>query len=724
MTVPKIVLQQDETDCGVACLLSVIRYHGGYNTLENLRRLSGSNVTGTTLLGLYTAACQTGFTASGCEADMTALAAHQEPCILHVVKDDVLEHYVVYYGTMAKRDGLRFIIGDPAEGMQYLTEQELNKLWRSGNCLVLSPGPAFEKVSDIKKIKKKWITALVKADLPLLSIAAGLGVAIAVLGLAMSIFCQRLIDDILPGRNFTKLNLGVLLLFFLLFVKEGLSYIRQYFLLSQSRNFNTRIADFFYTHLLRLPKPFFDSRKIGELTARLNDTGRIQKVISQLAGNVIIDTLVVLVSVGFIFRYSAVLGIACLVSIPLFYSLVYFHGSRILAGQRDIMSGYARAEANYISTLQGIEPIKNHNKQTLFSDTNRSIYQKYQENIFSLGKVQLRLSFLANNFVAVFMCFILLYSAYQVFHGQLKPGELIALAGMSSTLFPGVANLALISIPLAEARVAFDRMFEFTSAPAEDDSNENPLLSFESLQVKNLSFRFAGRRQLLKNISFDVKKGEIIALLGEIGCGKSTLANILQKSYTPEAGSITVNAIRRLDGIGFEAWRNITGIVAQSGHLFNGTVLENIAFDDAKTKSEEIVQFLQDNGFASFINSLPQSFMTIVGEEGVNLSGGQRQMIALARALYHKPQLLILDEASSAMDRETEHFMVRLLTKLKHEMAIVFITHKLQIVRSMCNRIYIIENGTTAVAGSHEALMQSDNVYSRYWNDLELQKAL
>ena len=322
------------------------------------------------------------------------------------------------------------------------------------------------------------------------------------------------------------------------------------------------------------------------------------------------------------------------------------------------------------------------------------------------------------------MCFILLYSAYQVFHGQLKPGELIALAGMSSTLFPGVANLALISIPLAEARVAFDRMFEFTSAPAEDDSNENPLLSFESLQVKNLSFRFAGRRQLLKNISFDVKKGEIIALLGEIGCGKSTLANILQKSYTPEAGSITVNAIRRLDGIGFEAWRNITGIVAQSGHLFNGTVLENIAFDDAKTKSEEIVQFLQDNGFASFINSLPQSFMTIVGEEGVNLSGGQRQMIALARALYHKPQLLILDEASSAMDRETEHFMVRLLTKLKHEMAIVFITHKLQIVRSMCNRIYIIENGTTAVAGSHEALMQSDNVYSRYWNDLELQKAL
>lgn len=719
------ILQQGESDCGVACLFSVIQYYGGYNSLENLRKLSGTSVTGTTLLGLYQAANAIGFTAEGCEADIVALINHNQPCILHVVIDKQLQHYVVYFGitpnpSKGGEHELLFIIGDPAKGIVYLTRNQLNRIWQSKTCLTLTPNEHFKKAIDVKQQKKQWILSLIKTDMPLLLIAAGLGIAIAALGLVMAIFSQRLIDDILPKQNFTKLNVGIALVFLLLITKEGLSYLRQYFLLRQSKDFNNRIIDFFYTHLLQLPKPFFDTRKIGELTARLNDTSRIQKVISQLAGNVVIDALMVMVATVFIFMYSWQVGVGCIVFMPLFFLLIYRYNKRILNGQRNIMSSYAQTESNYISTLQGIEPIKNYNKQNLFQQTNRAIYNFFQEKIFSLGKIQINLSFVANAFAVMFLTGILTYSSYQVLHQYLKTGELIAILGMAGSLLPSVANLALVSIPVNEAKIAFDRMFEFTGIEPEKKNDESLITFFEKLQVEHLAFRFAGRSQILKNISFKVNKGEIIAIMGENGCGKSTLTQILQKHYENESGNIFINRQTPLNQISFSNWRNTIGAVPQNIHIFNGTVIENIAFDDAQKNTQAVINFLQEYGFNKFIDSLPQSLMTIIGEEGINLSGGQKQMIALARALYYQPQLLILDEATAAMDRYSEQFVLQLLQQLKQRIGVIFITHRLHVLKNFCDRIYILENGVITKQGTHEQLLQTKNLYSSYWNELSI----
>jgi ATP-binding cassette subfamily B protein len=713
-----LILQQDQSDCGVACLLSIIKFHGGTNNLENLRKLSGTNITGTTLLGLYQAAKQVGCTAEGCEADMAALIEHPTPVILHVVIDKQLQHYVVCFGTTIKNGQLQFIIGDPAKGITYLSEADLDAIWQSKTCLTLEPNDTFKKASAIINEKKQWIKQLIKEDTPLLAIAAGIGVAIAVLGIVMSLFSQRLIDDILPKKNFTKLNLGVALVLLLLFAKEGLSALRQYFLFRQSKDFNTRIISSFYSKLLHLPKPFFDTRKIGELTARLTDTSRIQRVISQLAGNVVIDALVTLVVFGFLFFYSWKIALAALLVMPFYFLLIYRYNKRIIEGQRNIMSSYAMSEANYISTLQGIEPIKNYSKQDLFATTNNTIYSKFQENVFNLGKIQISLGFIANGFGIVFLLGVLLYSSYQVLNGQLKTGELMAILGMCSTLLPSIANLALVSIPINEAKIAFDRMFEFTSIQPENNEDASDLEQFSSLQVNNLSFRFAGRGQLLKNISFEVAKGEIIAIMGENGCGKSTLIQIIQKHYSQEHGSITINQSQSLENISFTNWRNICALVPQNIHIFNGTVLENIAFDDATTKPQEVINFLQEYGLVPFVDTLPQSIMTLVGEEGINLSGGQKQMIAIARALYANPRLLILDEATAAMDRESEQFVLQLLKKQQHKMGIIFITHRLHILKNLCQRIYIINKGTIEKLGTHQQLLETENLYSNYWNDL------
>jgi ATP-binding cassette, subfamily C, bacteriocin exporter len=536
--------------------------------------------------------------------------------------------------------------------------------------------------------------------------------------MVLAIFSQTLIDDILPKKNYYKLNGGILLVFLLLIIKEGLSALRQYFLLRQSKDFNIRIIDFFYNRLLHLPKPFFDTRKIGELTARLNDTSRIQHVISQLAGNTVIDMLVLLVSTGFVFFFSWQIGIACLLLIPVFYLIIYRHNKKIIEGQRSIMSGYAMAESNYISTLQGIEPVKNNNKQSLFGNTNKAIYQSYQDKIVILGKIQIRLSVLANSFAVFFLTSILLFCSYRVLEEQLKTGELMAILGMCSTLLPAVANLALITIPINEAKIAFDRMFEFADIKSEKVGTGEVDFKFESLEVQRLGFRFAGRSRILEDISFIVKKGEIVAIMGENGCGKSTLIHILQKNYRLESGSVLVNGDKLLDNICLSTWRNTVGIVPQNIHIFNGTVLENIAFEDASLKTQEVLEFLERFSLISFVESLPQSFMTVVGEEGINLSGGQKQMIALARALYHKPQLLILDEVTAAMDRQSEQFVLHLLNELKNELSIIFITHRLHVLKNFCDRIYILEKGRISVSGNHHQLLNSENLYSQYWADM------
>jgi ATP-binding cassette subfamily B protein len=713
-----IVLQQDQSDCGVACLLSIIKYYDGNATLEDIRKLSGTNITGTTLLGLYQAAISLGFKAEGCEADIAALFMHPSPVILHVLVEGNLEHYVVCYGTKIKENNeLVFVIGDPSKGILYLNEVEISNIWKSKTCLTLEPNEHFKFASDIKLKKRLWIKHLIKDDYPLLGIAIIIGIAIAILGIIMSLFSQKLIDDILPKKNFLKLNLGIGLVLILLIVKEGLSVLRQYFLISQSKQFNNRIIANFYFKLLNLPKPFFDTRKIGELTARLTDTSRIQKVISQLAGNVVIDTLVTLVVFVVLFNYSWKIALASLFILPVYFILIYRFNKKIIHGQRNIMSSYAMSESNYISTLQGIEHIKNYNKHELFSTSNNIIYGKYQEAVFSFGKIQIKLGFIANSFGVIFLLGVLLFSSHQVLKNQLKVGELMAILGLCSTLLPSIANLALISIPINEAKIVFDRMFEFTGLAPETDNDTIYLNEFNELRINNVLFRFAGRSPLLNNISIEVKKGEVIAIMGENGCGKSTLTQIISKNYTIESGDIFINEDYRIENISFESWRKIVGIVPQQPHIFNGTVLENIAFEDAATNPERVFHFINEYGFDDFLNSLPQSYRTIVGEEGINLSGGQKQMIALARALYHKPELVILDEATASMDRNSEQFVLKLLSKIKSKIAVIFITHRLHVLKNFCDRIYIIENGTIINNGTHESLLQTNNIYSCYWNE-------
>ncbi|WP_340155370.1 cysteine peptidase family C39 domain-containing protein [uncultured Winogradskyella sp.] len=238
------VLQQDQSDCGVACLLSLIQYYESSNSLEKLREISGTTSQGTTLLGLYQAANQLGFTAQGNQADLQAIIDHKEPLILHVVIEEHLQHYIICYGYQNNK----FIIGDPAKGIIYLTKEELEAIWKSKSCLTLTPNDSFIKSKSQDKNKKEWFLKLVKEDSKLISFSVLLGLGIAILGMAMAIFSQKLIDDILPSKDFNKLITGIILVAFLLLVRVLFTALRDFFLITQSKDFNNRFILLFFIY--------------------------------------------------------------------------------------------------------------------------------------------------------------------------------------------------------------------------------------------------------------------------------------------------------------------------------------------------------------------------------------------------------------------------------------------------------------------------------------------
>jgi ATP-binding cassette subfamily B protein len=704
-----VVLQQASSDCGVACLSAVISYFGGEESLERLRELSGTAIQGTTVLGLMEAAFALGLEADAVRVDgLNRLDELKSPAILHVVIEGKYSHYVVYYGK--DREGYQLM--DPAVGKRTLSPEALDQIWQSKSMILAKPAEGFQTKQNHLTQKKKWIRDLVRPDLPILLISGFLGLIVTILGLSVAVFSQKLIDEILPEEEWDKLTLGLVLLTVLLIMRSVLSYLRSTVLIRQSKELNLRLISDFLKHLIYLPKRFFDSRKVGDVTARMNDSRRIQRAISLLITELMVDVFVVLVTVTSIFLYSIPVGWLVLAFLPVYFVLVYQYHIPIKKGQQQLMIRYSGSEATFIDTLSGVGAIKGAGRESDFLQKNLGVYGDFQEETFRLGQISNRLGLVSQLAGTLFLVSVLGTSCYLVATAQMELGVLVAISGMLGMLVPAVNKLALANLQIQEAKIALDRLYEFVQTKGEVSQEAGTFTeSIETLQVSKLSFRFPGRKLLLKDLSFELKCGKLTVLLGESGGGKSTLLQVLMGFYTPERGDILVNGLYSVSAIAVADWRKSIGYVPQEIKIFNGSLLYNLMLEDSPKSIQSVIDFCQEMGLATFFESLPQRYFTLVGEEGINLSGGQRQLVGLVRALLRQPKLLLLDEFTGAMDRNTEQKILELILRIKEKIPVFVVTHRVK-PALMADEVLILDHGELVDFGTPAQLLEKENLLS------------
>jgi len=691
-----LVRQQDQSDCGIAALQTVIRWHGGESFSEDLRIASGTNSDGTTMLGLIQAARENGFEADGYEMDIEYLSKQTVPCILHLFIDGLGFHYMVYLGHISNKDLI--ILGDPDNGIKLYSTRELSKLWLSKSAVILSPNETFVKVKQrLTKEKTKWFYKNIEKDIPYLSINLTLGIIISLISITTAIFSQKLIDHLLPERSYNQIVVGLILLFLILTSRSLISYLRQYVMLQQSQAYNKRLTGFFLDKIIKLPKLFFNSRKKGDLIGRLNDTQRIQQNISHIIGNFVIDTLVIIVSLAAVFIYSVLVGIIVTTIIPAIIYLVYTYTNKFVKAQKKVMNSYSQLESYYINILSGISAIKENGAQSFFIDMGKENFAIYQSAIFTLGTLTNRLTLKVDFISAIMSVGIIAICTNLFFKDQLSIGALIAIISLVSSILPSIIRIAQINVNIQEIKVAFERIFDLTNTKEETlDEESQDKIAFKSFRMENVCFRFNGRPILYDKMKLEINKGELIGIIGESGMGKSTLTEIIQGFYTPYEGNFYIND-KLYSSLQLSSWRKCYATVPQEIKIFNGNIYFNIVLNRPCTE-KEFQKFCNNYGFDILFQKWSINYLTLIGEEGQKLSGGQKQILGLARALYKNPQLLLLDESTSALDKYTESFILKLLKRLKMEnnMAIFFITHK-NFITEIANRTYKLENKTLSI---------------------------
>ncbi len=699
-----VVRQYEKTDCGPAALLTVLKYHGGNDHLVHIREMCRTTIDGTTMLDMVVAAENLGFKAQGARGDYESLMREKLPCIAHVIVDNRLQHFMVVY----KIDKNSVTLGDPANGLVILTRDKFETIWKSKIVLLLNPGSKIYFREPQGRIS--WLWSYIRGERVWIYQALFLGTVYTLLGLLTAFFIQRLIDDFIPQHSLTKIGYTGGFLLILLVLKASAGYLREKFLVIVNKRLSLTINADFLEHLFKLPKKFFDSRKKGDVTARIHDIIKIQQAILRLISWSFIDLLVIIGSLLSMFYFSSLLGWVVLVFFPLYFFVLIIHSKSIKKQQNDVMKGFARVESVYIDSLEGMDDILSFNASDSFSKSNKLIFRHFQDNIEMLGYTRTRLSFIAEMSGSMITIAILILGALSISRGDMHVGEMIACFSLLSYLLPAVNRSIDVNISLQGALVALRRLMELRLIEEEKNTGKKAFIMNELLTVKKVKFSWAANKKLLRGVDIQIPKGKLISLWGPSGAGKSTLVQLIQRKYEPEGGTVTLDGIP-VHKIRLQEYRQNIAIVPQEIKIFNGTLGENILLGRPVSSLEELTRLMEGYLFTQFFNRFENGLHTYIGEDIRQLSGGEKQMLGLARALYDFPRVLIIDEGLNSVDMEIENLIFSILSEYVRCHAVLLCTHNLRILMKT-EFLYVIKDGKIIQKGSPDMLLRKSGYFN------------
>lgn len=702
------IKQHDITDCGAACLATISKQYGLSTSITKIRETAGTDKMGTNAYGMVKAAEQLGFTAKAVKGNQEAFFSEFPlPAIAHVIVDGSLLHYVVIH-KITKNE---VIIADPAKGIVKKPPEEFFKEW-TGVLILLVPAQTFKKGKDTKNIFERF-WGLLLPQKRLISDIFVASLVITILGILGAFYFQIIIDDILPAgieKTLTVLSIGVILLKLFTVI---LSVLRTQLLVYLSQKLDIALLLGYYDHVLKLPMNFFGTRKVGEIISRFQDASSIRDAISNATLTVMIDTLMAVAGGLILFFKNKILFAIAFMMVILYALLVLIFNKPYKKANERQMEDNAQLTSYLVESLNGIQTIKAFNgEQTVQTETEFK-FIRLLKSIFKLSCIGNAQEGLKAFVEAVGGVVILWVGAYNVLHGNMTIGSLVAFNALLAYFLDPVKNLINLQPTLQTAMVASDRLGEILDLEIEKNEAQQRKVSPASLKgdihLEDISFRYGTRQLVLEHFSMHINSRQSVAIVGESGAGKTTIAKLLLNMYQYEAGSITI-ADYSLPDISLEVLREKIAYIPQETFLFSGTIMENLTFGLENPDMEEVIKCAKLAQLHEFVNSLPLRYETHLDENGSNLSGGQRQRIAIARAMLKKPEILILDEATSNLDAVTEKAIQETIDSYSSGMTTIIIAHRLSTIRR-CDIIYVMEKGRIVEYGSHDELMAKVNGY-------------
>ncbi|MDY2631822.1 MAG: peptidase domain-containing ABC transporter [Clostridium sp.] len=681
--------------------------------MTKLRDILGTDIKGTTLLGLEDGAKKLGFDTKAIRVDKNGFKEkYTLPAIAHVITKEGLSHFVIVHKIKKEE----VIILDPAKGK---VKKNIDEFFKSfdGVLLLLIPNNEF----NIGKAKSQgMLSKFIQLLLPQKSLFAYsiiASVILTILGIASAFFNKILMDEILPYNLKNQLNIFVIGFLFLAITQTGLGAIRQHMLLYLSQKIDIPLLLGYFKHVYKLPMKFFASRKVGDILTRFSDAFTIKNILTSVSLSLIMDIVLATVSASILYVMNQKLFIVILVLTIVSAALIYIFKAPYKKINLEQMEAGARLNSHIIESLKGIETIKVHaaeekSIEKLENEYIRNLRIAFKEGV--LSNIQGSISGVVSSVGNLVIMYI---GARMIMNGDITLGSLMAFSTLSGYFMDPIGRLIGLQLSIQEASISLKRISEIYEVEKEQEETETEKIKIEKLdgdiELNNITFRYGSRSPVLNNISIKIPKGKKVALVGESGSGKTTISKLLLKYYTPEEGKININGYN-IEELDLYNLRKNIAYVPQNVELFSGSIRENITLGKSNASYEEIKSACENAGCKEFIEKLPGKYDTFLEEAGGGLSGGEKQRIAMARALIKKPSFLILDEATSNLDFISEAKIFDTLFKKGKNITMLIIAHRLSTIRS-CDIIYVMDKGKIVEEGNHESLLKKKGYYYKLY---------
>ncbi|MEH1973723.1 MAG: ABC transporter transmembrane domain-containing protein [Nostoc sp.] len=705
--------QQSASDCGASCLVMISRYWGKRFNVNRIRDLTNISRSGASLRGLTAAAESIGFATRPVKASFDKLAQQPLPAIAHWEG----KHYVVVYEVNKKR----VIVGDPAIGQRTLTPSEFQAGW-TGYALLLQPTDLLRETQEAATPFWQFFDLVKPHSRVLLEVFIA-SVLIQLFGLITPLFTQLLLDRVIvQGSTLTLNAIGLGLLIFGFF-RVTLGGLRQYLLDHTANRLGLTLIVGFIKHTFRLPLAFFESRYVGDIVSRVQENQKIQRFLTGEALSICLDLMTVFVYVALMFWYSWQMALFSLAVVPPFVFLALIATPFLRRISREVFSASAKENSYLIQSLTGIRSVRS----MAIEQTVRWHWEELLNNVikktFSGQVISNQLQVLSSSIESLVTTGLLWFGAWQVIQNQLTIGQLVAFNMLLGNVIRPFQRLIVLWNQLQEVIISTERINDVLEAEPEEDLEHQPRQFISILRghilFENVTFRYHPESDInvLENLSFEIKPEQTIAVVGRSGSGKTTLSKLILGLYLPTDGKVLIDA-QDVTNISLRSLRSQIGVVDQDTFLFGGTIRENISIAHPEAPLEEVIEAASLAGADEFIKQMPMGYETQIGEGGGMLSGGQRQRLAIARALLGNPCFLVLDEATSHLDAESERIIQNNLKKILQGRTSLIIAHRLSTVRH-ADLILVLDRGILVESGTHDQLIAKKGHYF-YLNQQQL----